>query len=194
MSVICVNADEVPPQPWRNGGGTTRELLCWPDATSWSARVSLADVASDGPFSAYPGISRWFAVIEGAGVMLRFGRVTHWLEMEEEPFRFDGAAAPACQLIDGPTRDLNLMLRDGQGLMCDVAPGVNWRARFSLRGLFTTGSGRWLSHDGGEGSERRLTAHTLLWSDSHASAVWRFEPDDPLTRAWWMGFTPRGLA
>jgi environmental stress-induced protein Ves len=186
MTLLCICADDVAPQPWRNGGGTTRELLCWPDAKAWSARVSVADVASDGPFSPYPGIARWFAVIEGAGVLLSFGRVPHWVELDEEPFRFDGAAAPACQLIDGPTRDLNLMLRDGQGLMCDVVAGLAWRSRFKLRGLYTTGAGRWLS----DGSEQRLEANTLLWSDSHASAVWCFEPDDPLSRAWWMGFTP----
>lgn len=27
--------DTVPRQPWRNGGGSTRELLAWPDATDW---------------------------------------------------------------------------------------------------------------------------------------------------------------
>ncbi|HEX3139976.1 MAG TPA: HutD family protein [Rhizobacter sp.] len=186
MSVICICADDVPYQPWRNTHGTTRELLCWPDTQDWSARVSVADVVRDGPFSPYPGIARWFAVIEGAGLVLRFGRVTHWVEVDEAPFRFDGGAAPTCQLIDGPTRDLSLMLRDGQGLMCDVAAGAVWRARFSLRGLYTAGAGRWWS----DGSERRLAANTLLWSDSDAGAAWRFEPDTPPTRAWWMGFTP----
>jgi uncharacterized protein len=189
MSVTCVRASEVAPQPWRNGGGTTRELLCWPDADGWSARVSLAEIARDGPFSAYPGIARWFAVIEGAGVVLGFDRATHWLEADDEPFRFDGAAAPSCQLIDGPTRDLNLMLRGGQGLMCNVVGGADWRARFHLRGLFTTGAGRWRSQD----DERRLAANTLLWSDRHAGdEAWRFEPDDAATRGWWLGFTPEG--
>lgn len=186
MSLICICADDVAPQPWRNGGGTTRELLCWPDAQRWLARVSVADITRDGPFSPYPDLARWFAVIEGEGVVLSFGRVPQWVEVDEAPFRFDGSAAPGCQLIDGPTRDLNLMLRAGQGLMCNVVGGVAWRARFSLRGLYTAGSGRWLS----DGSERRLAAHTLIWSDSDASAVWRFEPDDPRMRAWWMGFTP----
>jgi uncharacterized protein len=150
--------------------------------------VSVADVDRDGPFSPYPRLTRWFGVIEGSGVVLSFGRTSHWVEVDEAPFRFDGAAAPACQLIDGPTRDLNLMLCDGQGLMCDVVAGLDWRARFSLRGLYTTGSGRWLS----DGNERHLAANTLLWSDNHADAVWRFEPDEAPTRAWWMGFTPRG--
>ena len=51
---------------WRNGGGRTRELLAWPDAADWKVRVSVADVESDGPFSAFPGVQRWFAVLEGA--------------------------------------------------------------------------------------------------------------------------------
>ena len=60
-----------PPQPWRNGGGVTRELLAWPDGGDWRVRVSVADIDADGPFSAFPGVERWFAVLEGAGVALR---------------------------------------------------------------------------------------------------------------------------
>ena len=34
-------------QPWRNGGGITRELLAWPVASDqWALRVSVAQIAS----------------------------------------------------------------------------------------------------------------------------------------------------
>ena len=43
----------VPATPWKNGGGSTRELVCWPpgagtDAFGW--RVSVARIAAAGPF------------------------------------------------------------------------------------------------------------------------------------------------
>ena len=64
--------DRVPPQPWRNGGGSTRELFTWPGgAAPWQLRISVADIERDAPFSAYPGVERWFAVVEGAGVRLQ---------------------------------------------------------------------------------------------------------------------------
>jgi environmental stress-induced protein Ves len=37
-------------------------------------RISVAEITRDGPFSAFAGVQRWFAVLEGAGVMLRAGR------------------------------------------------------------------------------------------------------------------------
>ncbi|MFG5407966.1 HutD family protein [Piscinibacter sakaiensis] len=42
----------MPAQPWRNGGGHTRELWTWPADGPWQARLSVADIAADGPFSA----------------------------------------------------------------------------------------------------------------------------------------------
>ena len=57
--------------PWKNGGGTTTEI--WKAASPagemlW--RLSIADVASDGPFSEFPGIDRWIMVIAGKGMEL----------------------------------------------------------------------------------------------------------------------------
>ena len=47
-------------EPWRNGGGVTRELASHPQAASaqdgaWDWRVSIADVTKAGDFSAVPG-------------------------------------------------------------------------------------------------------------------------------------------
>ncbi|MGY4830659.1 HutD/Ves family protein [Sphaerotilaceae bacterium SBD11-9] len=190
MTIHLVRADEIAPQAWRNGGGTTRELLCWPHAHLWSARLSVADVVRNGPFSTYPDLERWFAVIEGAGVELVFSHELRCIEPDGEPLHFDGAAAPRCRLISGPTLDLNLMLQRGQGLMCTAVPGMAWRGNFRLRGLFTAGPGRW----SGEGDARPLGANTLLWSDSGHTDAWHFAPDTPGTRAWWLGFSPRKSA
>ena len=57
-----IAAASVAATPWRNGGGRTRELLVWPSAQDWRLRLSLADIEHDGPFSAFPRITRWFAV------------------------------------------------------------------------------------------------------------------------------------
>ena len=56
-----------PPVPWKNGGGSTRELACWPpgagmDSFAW--RVSVATIARPGPFSAFPGVDRQIMLLE----------------------------------------------------------------------------------------------------------------------------------
>ena len=61
---------------WKNGGGVTHELAVWPDGADLSrfdARLSMAEVAADGPFSAFAGIDRTLAVLEGGPMRLSFG-------------------------------------------------------------------------------------------------------------------------
>jgi environmental stress-induced protein Ves len=109
-----VDLDAVAPMPWRNGGGTTRELAAWPRGTDdWRWRVSVAEVVADGPFSRFEGVSRWFAVLSGAGVRLDLGARSHRLLASSDPLCFDGALAASCTLVDGATQDFNLMTRVG---------------------------------------------------------------------------------
>lgn len=98
--------------PWKNGGGSTTEIwkAAGPDgAILW--RLSIADVAADGPFSEFPGIDRWIMVIQGKGMELDIaGTGTIRVEKHLEPLAFSGDAATVCKLIEGPIRDFNLMV------------------------------------------------------------------------------------
>jgi uncharacterized protein len=98
--------------PWKNGGGTTRELLAWPSADDWFIRVSVADVERDGPFSAFPDVERHFAVLEGEGVELESVGA---IRRTDAPVAFDGAETRNCRLLAGATRDLNVMIRRDRG-------------------------------------------------------------------------------
>lgn len=186
-----VRLQDVQPRPWRNGGGQTRELLAWPDGDPWRLRVSVAEIGSDGPFSSFSGITRWFAVVAGQGVVLRFGSEERRLSMGSEPLRFDGAWSPGCQLIDGPTLDLNLMISDGRGTMTTASPGKSWRENFAQRGLFARAAGRWVPEEGGAVA---LPPNTLLWQTEANPGAWRFEPEsvasESATVGWWLGYTP----
>ncbi len=129
--------------PWKNGGGVTRELAAFPPHSNFADfiwRVSVADVHADGAFSTFPGIDRQIALLEGAGLTLRFddpvdghlderagehagvytnayaGESAH--ERPEQtlveigvPFAFPGEARVHAVLTDGATRDFNLMVR-----------------------------------------------------------------------------------
>jgi environmental stress-induced protein Ves len=108
-----VRLADIPATPWRNGGGVTRELAMWPDAGDWAWRMSVADVDQSGPFSKFEGMERWFAVLEGAGVQLDVAGVPHRITAADAPLFFDGGAATGCELINGRTRDFNLMVRGG---------------------------------------------------------------------------------
>jgi len=111
--VIRIDVSAATPAPWKNGGGVTRELLRLPPGSGddWTLRISVADIDADGPFSPFAGITRWFAVLDGEGVRLHFTDRTTDVRRGDAPLRFDGAEAPGCALLDGRTRDLNVMVR-----------------------------------------------------------------------------------
>lgn len=101
-----------PASPWKNGGGTTRELIAWPSPGDWRWRISVADIDRDGPFSQFEDVHRWFAVLSGAGVNLHINGRAHALTAQSDPIGFDGRANTSCTLPAGPTQDINLMTRD----------------------------------------------------------------------------------
>jgi uncharacterized protein len=102
--------------PWRNGGGTTTEVICDPpggDPFNW--RVSVADVTASGPFSRFADYDRHIAVIEGRGMILQFADGRTEMLDPMKPFSFRGDDETAGNLQHGPVRDLNLIVRRGYG-------------------------------------------------------------------------------
>ena len=183
--IRTVQLGDVPLQPWRNGGGATQELLTWPAATDWVLRISVARIDANGPFSAYPGVERWFAVLAGEGVVLRFAARRAMLSAGSEPLRFEGAAAPQCELLDGPTQDLNLMVRSdaGRGGMALVVAGKDWISTAAVRAVYTAEAAT--LHVEGRGPVE-LKAGTLAWSDQAAHQTWRLHAGQGVARAWWL--------
>ncbi|WP_374586077.1 HutD/Ves family protein [Ideonella dechloratans] len=174
MSLHVQSWAQAPEQPWRNGGGRTRELLVWPTPEDWQVRVSVADIDREGQFSPFPGVRRWFQVLSGAGVVLEGDALP--LTPDSEPHAFEGALAPHCALVHGPTRDLNLMVRIGPGRMWGARSP--WHASPGWRGLYTTQSTtlRAGAHT------QTLAPHTLAWSND-TPGHWQI---DPPVRAWWL--------
>jgi len=101
---------------WKNGGGRTRTVAIDPPdadlATGFRWRVSVADVAADGPFSVLPGIDRSLWLLAGNGVRLQCGEsATVALRERLQRLDFVGEAAITATLLDGPVQDLNVMTR-----------------------------------------------------------------------------------
>ncbi|MDR5856762.1 HutD family protein [Caballeronia sp. LZ062] len=101
--------------PWKNGGGITREIAAGPpgaslDAFAW--RLSIADVSSDGAFSVFPGVDRVLVLLDGVGMRLaEAGGREHRLDQPLAMARFAGETPISASLINGPTRDFNVMVR-----------------------------------------------------------------------------------
>ncbi|HEX7817544.1 HutD family protein [Dyella sp.] len=118
MSSRILRAADVAIVPWKNGMGRTRELAVHParaSAADFLWRASIADVDSAAPFSSFPGIDRQIALLDGAGFIMHLDHVQrHALTEPYAFFPFAGEADVDVELVDGPTRDFNLMLRRGK--------------------------------------------------------------------------------
>lgn len=103
----------LPVSRWRNGGGETREIISWPQGTAeFDWRASIATIAADGPFSAFPGIDRSITLLSGEGVHLSDGgQLNHRLSTVGAPFAFSGDLSLSAHLLGGMTMDFNLMTR-----------------------------------------------------------------------------------
>lgn len=105
----------LPVSPWRNGGGDTREIACGPaGAEGFGWRASVATIAAEGPFSAFPGVDRTITLLAGDGVTLSAdGMAPHELVGVGEPFAFSGDLAVSASLRGGACRVLNIMTGRG---------------------------------------------------------------------------------
>jgi len=104
--------------PWKDGGGSTTELLIHPPGATLAEgflwRVSMADVPASGPFSAFPGVDRSLMLLSG-GLELDHG--VHGHQMLEGPLRpvtFSGDWPTTGRLLIGPCRDFNVMSARGR--------------------------------------------------------------------------------
>lgn len=90
--------------PWKNGGGTTREIVA-----GEGYRLSVATIASDGWFSDFSGYDRTIVPIYGDGIALTIDGMTTVLDEPFVPLEFAGEARTWCRLLGGAAEDFNVM-------------------------------------------------------------------------------------
>lgn len=103
MSFTVFDFAGLPVSRWRNGGGETREIACWPvggDDFAW--RASIATIEQDGPFSLYPDIDRSITLLTGDGIVLSSpGLGVHKLSNPLQTFAFPGDVPVNGRLLGG---------------------------------------------------------------------------------------------
>ena len=117
-AVVPFDLNDIAPVSWKNGGGTTREIACWPinsNIETFDWRISVARIDRNGPFSTFSGVDRVITLLDGAGVtLLDENGTSHALTQPLKPHAFDGEASIYGELIAGSSEDLNIMVRRGR--------------------------------------------------------------------------------
>ena len=181
-------------------GGASRVAAALADPTRESivrllieGERSVGEIAERLPVSR-PAVSKHLRVLEGAGVQLHIDGVPHRLVCGDAPLHFDGAAATECRLIDGPTRDLNLMLRAADGSLQPALHARPWQPTGRAAGLFPGVAGVCTHGD----ASTALPAFALLWFDIPPATL-AFAATSPGEAAaapvgWWLAATPQETA
>ncbi len=99
--------------PWRNGAGTTHEIAIDDTAGGSVApfrwRLSMADLAGDGPFSELAGIDRILVLLAGRDVELTIDGADPAPLGIHAAIAFPGDVPTSLTMAPGSGRDLNLM-------------------------------------------------------------------------------------
>ena len=175
------HVNDIAAMPWKNGGGVTREIVCQPTGAGISDfdwRVSIAHIASDGPFSAFPGVDRIITLLSGGGVHLHSsdGKVDHLLDKPLTPFTFKGEADIKASLVDEDCYDFNVMTRRSTCSNVSlriVRNACDWPT--SSHGLFLAVHGHWQLK--GNHEDNLAPKEGFWWSDS--SLAWQLSPKSP---------------
>lgn len=98
--------------PWKNGKGKTLELFRIPleNEGEFLFRISKAEVNSDGAFSIYPNIDRTLILVSGNGFILKKPSEEISVVEKWKPICFAGEEEIICRLVDGPSKDFNVMV------------------------------------------------------------------------------------
>ncbi|MEX1024629.1 MAG: HutD family protein [Planctomycetota bacterium] len=167
MTELATSAfDDFELEPWKNGGGTTRELLRHPEVGELAWRVSLASIESDGAFSRFDGLDRSFVPISGAPFTLLHGDACPAApQAPGRVHRFDGEWPTEAAGIQGRVEALNVLTRRGQW-RATIEWLVQRPGRFALESehsILLVFDGSITARVSGEDEPLALEARTALW-------------------------------
>lgn len=114
MSQLRVlRAADYPRMPWKNGAGTTLEILrddaAGDGLEGFGWRLSIADVGHSGGFSFFNGYQRIITVLEGDGMQLTIDGQPSRPLRALDALAFSGDSQVDCRLLGGAIRDFNLI-------------------------------------------------------------------------------------
>jgi environmental stress-induced protein Ves len=128
-------------QPWKNGGGSTSEVLLYPpeatfDDFGW--RISVATIEHSGAFSVFPGIERSLHLLSAGEMCLHIDGQEHQIDRHQALRSFAGEAIVSAQLPAGqaPLQVLNVMSKRGSYAHSLRLTEVNGPTELVLNGDF----------------------------------------------------------
>jgi len=126
MTLTYLAASDLHATPWKNGGGTTMELVVRPLGATVGGdflwRISIATIAVPGEFSCFPGYDRTIVQLDGQPMRLIHANQPGLAAGEQPseavlslmtPYHFSGDWPTYGQIYGPLVRDFNVIVRRG---------------------------------------------------------------------------------
>ena len=132
MKIIHLKQADFSTSRW--SGGTTTELLIWPEGACYATRAFQVRISSavvelaESDFTPLAGVTRYITPLAGGFTLTHPGKEPVVMGPLAAPYRFSGEESTHCV---GTATDFNLMLKGVEGEMClaagrtPVCPGLN---------------------------------------------------------------------
>ena len=114
--MIKLDSQNYQQKSWKNGGGKSRQVLIYPpnsDLDNFGYRITIANIASDGPFSHFEGVDRSLLLLAGDGILLHFKDqlAPIFLSPASKLLQIAGEDEIDCKLSGLEVIDFNVMTR-----------------------------------------------------------------------------------
>lgn len=164
---------DLPPEPWRNGGGVTRTVARGDENAGGELwRVSAAEITASGAFSRFPNMDRQAMLIAGGPLTLVVACTPHAMARVGDTVRFTGEADSAVTLSGQPARFWNAMTRRGLAtlqlsLRYTSEGAMHLQASAKATHIALVLAGRALCHQGGADAMHQA-GHLLVLREGEA--------------------------
>ncbi len=135
--VQLIPASSLLETPWKNGGGSSRQIAIYPEKSSlensdFNWRLSTAEVKGSGVFSMFQDFERLLTIVKGEELVLEFADLRKSLK-PGVVVKFHGEEEISVYLPKGPVTDLGLIYDPDQSITKMTVIDLNSKPRsFSL--------------------------------------------------------------
>lgn len=182
MKIKCFDVMELPILDWSDGAGASQEVFCWPVASDYSLRASIATIHQDSYLKRYVEGERLAVLLNDQPLFLADNKAFECqLEHVGDFVQFSAQQFCAVKVIDPAITLMNFIFRDdrwtaksyvvtdecklpaNQAGLVYVLDG-KWEVSGASCNLMVSGQGGWWLPDIGEGAVKPLSTDSkLIW-------------------------------
>ncbi|APC11696.1 MULTISPECIES: HutD/Ves family protein [Providencia] len=182
MKIKCFDMTELPILDWNDGGGFSQEVFCWPVASDYSLRASIATINKDSYLKRYAEGERLaillnkqpLSLTDNKGVEYPLGQVGDSIQFSAQQYCAVNIKQPSTQLLNFIFRQdrwsvKNYLVTEKRRLPANQAGLVyvlegQWEVFGGNCNIMAKGQGGWWLPDIGEGEVKPLSTDSkLIW-------------------------------